>query len=64
LQSFEVLNGGSTPQVEQVPADADIASPVSFARGDVSESVFHGGAAAEQCPAWAGLLKLTVLALS
>ena len=61
--TLEILDGGGAPQVEQIAADADVASAVSLAGGDVGEGVFDGGAAAEQGAARPGLLELSVLAL-
>ncbi len=63
MDTFEVLDDGGPSQVEEVAADADVASAKSLASGDVREGVFDGGTTAEHGAAWAGLLKSTVLAL-
>ncbi len=63
MDTFEVLDDGGPSQVEEVAADADVASAKSLASGDVREGVFDGGTTAEHGAAWGGLLKSTVLAL-
>src|SRR5258708_874849 len=64
MDTFEVLDGSGASQVEQIAADAHVASAQALAGGDMSEGVFDGGAVAEGGTACTGLLELSVLALA
>ena len=64
MDTLEVLDGGGATQVEQIAADADVASAKSLAGGDVGEGVFDGGAAPQQGAARSGLLELSELSLA
>ena len=64
MNSFEILNGGRTTQVEEVSANTNIPSAVALAGRDVSERMFDVGPFAQQGATWLGFLKLAKLLLA
>jgi hypothetical protein len=64
LDTFEILDCGGASEVEEVLANAYVASAMALASRDMCESVFDGGSLAE-CGAPGGrLLELSVLTLA
>src|ERR1700679_4144443 len=63
MHSFEILDRGGAPQVEQVLARADVASPASLAGSDMSQSMLDSDAGAEGGAPGRGVLKLAELPL-
>jgi hypothetical protein len=64
MNSFEILNGRRTTQVEEVPANTNIPRAVALAGRDVNERMFDVGCFAQQGATWLGLLKLAKLLLA
>jgi hypothetical protein len=63
LDRLEVLDGAGAAQVEEVLADAAVASAASLPAADVRESVLDGDSLAELGSAGRGLLQLAQLVL-